>query len=193
MAKGKWCAMANIIGGKMKYIAGRILNEDEPLHSGNIEHFGEYTEDEAAVCEIAEILNKAEQAKANPNTKKEEAKEVPSDEERSERPRGYRVLIEDLDSGEVTAFDETVCVIGVIASMSEKTNEDEDGEPHIVLSKIAKSRCGSVLVAKVITECKSLLQDIREEIIESLCPGLTSKVENLVDEMLNKYRGGDEE
>ena len=187
MAKGKWCAMANVIGGKMKYIAGRILDEDEPLHSGNIEHFGEYTEDEYAVKEIAEALNKAEEAKANPRVKND-TEDAPSEE-----PRGYRVLIEDIDSGEVTAFDETVCVIGVIASMSEKTNEDEDGKPHIVLSKIAKSRCGSVLVTKVITECESLLQDIRDEIIESHCPGLAFKIKDLIDKTLEKYHGGDEE
>lgn len=191
MAKGKWCAMANVIGGKMKYIAGRILNEDEPLHSGNIEHFGEYTEDEDAVCEIAEALNKAEEAKANPSTKKEEAKEAPSKEEMSERPRGYRVLIEDLESGEVTVYNEAVCVIGAIASVGEVASEDR--KVPVVLSKIGKTRCGSVLVMNAIKECEAVLQEIRREIIEKHCPGITSRIENLVDEMLDKYRGGDEE
>ncbi len=191
MAKGKWCAMANVIGGKMKYIAGRILDEDEPLHSGNIEHFGEYTEDEATVCEIAEALNKAEEAKANPSTKKEEAKEAPSEEEKSERPRGYRVLIEDLESGEVTVYNEAVCLISVIASVAEVASED--GKFPVKLLKIGKTRCGSVIIMNAIKACEELLQSLRREIVEQHCPGIMGKIENLVDEMLDKYRGGDEE
>lgn len=190
MAKGKWCAMANVIGGKMKYIAGRILNEDEPIHSGNIEHFGEYTEDEEAVKQIAEALNKAEEAKTNPRVKND-TEEAPSEEVRSERPRGYRVLIEDLESGEVTVYNEAACVIGAIASVGEVANED--GKVPVVLSKIGKTRCGSILVMNAIKECEAVLQEIRREIIEKHCPGITSRIENLVDEMLDKYRGGDEE
>ncbi len=190
MAKGKWCAMANVIGGKMKYIAGRIIDENEPLHSGNVEHFGEYTEDEAAVCEIAEALNKAEEAKANHDIKKE-AEKAPSYEEKSGRPRGYRVLIEDLDSGEVTVYNEAVCVIGAIASIGEKVNED--GKVPVVLSKIGKTRCGGVIITNAIKACESLLQELRREVIEKHCPGIVGKIEDLVDEMLDKYRGGDEE
>lgn len=159
-------------------------------HPGNIEHFGEYTEDEEAVKEIAEILNKAEEAKVNSNAMKEE-KKAPSDEEKSERPRGYRVLIEDLDSGEVTVYNEATCVIGTIVSVGEGTNEDR--KVPLVFSKIGKTRCESILIMNAINECENLLQELRRRIIEKHCPGLAGEIENFFDEMLEKYHGGDEE
>ena len=57
MAKGKWKVQCNVIGGVRMYIPYRVINEKEVIHSGNIEHYGKYTEDEAAAQAVADRLN----------------------------------------------------------------------------------------------------------------------------------------
>lgn len=42
--KGKWEVISNVINGKKMYIAGRLINADEPRHSGNMEYTGHYKE-----------------------------------------------------------------------------------------------------------------------------------------------------
>ena len=58
MPKSKWKVQSNYISGLGKrYIAFRIINENEPVHSGNIEHYGEYLEDSSEVQKIVDRLN----------------------------------------------------------------------------------------------------------------------------------------
>lgn len=62
MAKeSEWRVMSNIIGGRCKYIAYRIIDEGAPMHSGNIVYYGEYSEDRGAVERLAGELNAKEE------------------------------------------------------------------------------------------------------------------------------------
>ena len=58
MAKSNWMLKSNIIGGRTMYIAVRIRNVGEVVHSGNMEHFGEYSEDLEAVRRLVNRLNR---------------------------------------------------------------------------------------------------------------------------------------
>lgn len=58
MPKSEWKVQSNYIAGLGKrYIAYRVLNVNEPVHSGNIEHYGEYSEDLAEVQKTVDRLN----------------------------------------------------------------------------------------------------------------------------------------
>ncbi len=60
MAKGPWKVQSNRINGECLYIPYRILNTDEVVHSGNIEHYGKYTPDEHEAERLVEELNRKE-------------------------------------------------------------------------------------------------------------------------------------
>ena len=58
---GKWEVLSNYITGVgERYIVARLINVDEPMHSGNLEHYGEYTSDKASAERIANALNEME-------------------------------------------------------------------------------------------------------------------------------------
>ena len=52
--------MCNPIGGKYLYIAYRVIDMSKPVHSGNIEHHGEYTENKEEVQKLVDELNAKE-------------------------------------------------------------------------------------------------------------------------------------
>jgi len=57
---GKWVVFSQVLGDTHKYIVGRQLNMDEPLHGGNIEYAPEmegYVEDRLFAEDIAYALN----------------------------------------------------------------------------------------------------------------------------------------
>ena len=58
MAKSEWKVQCNYVGGERLYIPYRVLNTAEVVHSGNIEHFGEYTKDKAEAEKIVAELNR---------------------------------------------------------------------------------------------------------------------------------------
>ncbi len=60
MAKSKWKVQCNTIGGKYLYIAYRVIDMSKPVHSGNIEHHGEYTENKEEVQKLVDELNAKE-------------------------------------------------------------------------------------------------------------------------------------
>ena len=60
MAKSKWKVQSNTIGGKYLYIAYRVIDMSKPVHSGNIEHHGEYTENKEEVQKLVDELNAKE-------------------------------------------------------------------------------------------------------------------------------------
>ena len=64
MTKGKWKVLSQPINGIKFYIVGRQLDESKPLHSGNVEYHGGYTDIKEKAQADAEYLNKAEENKA---------------------------------------------------------------------------------------------------------------------------------
>ncbi len=54
---GRWKVFRNPDVG---YIVGRVRDTTKPMHSGNVEYYGEYGEDKAEKKAIADELNKAE-------------------------------------------------------------------------------------------------------------------------------------
>ena len=58
--KGQWKPYSNSINGKMMWIAGRRLEESVPLHSGNIETHGGYSEVKENVETMCRVLNRQE-------------------------------------------------------------------------------------------------------------------------------------
>ena len=60
MAKGIWKVQCNVINGERTYIPYRVRNTDEVVHSGNIEHYGEYTSDKAEAQALVDELNEKE-------------------------------------------------------------------------------------------------------------------------------------
>ncbi len=58
--KGTWKPYSNIICDQKMYIAGRQLDMSQPLHGGNIEYHGHYTEDSVAVEKLCAELNAQE-------------------------------------------------------------------------------------------------------------------------------------
>lgn len=60
MAKGIWKVQCNVINGERMYIPYRVRNTDEVIHSGNIEHYGEYTSDKAEAQALVDELNEKE-------------------------------------------------------------------------------------------------------------------------------------
>lgn len=57
-----WRVFTQVIDGKKMYIVGRQLDPNKPLHGGNVEYRGEYTEDRAAVENLVAELNSEEMA-----------------------------------------------------------------------------------------------------------------------------------
>ena len=56
--KGKWKVQCNYVPGVGKlYRAIRLLDTSRPMESGNVEGFGEYSEDRDAVQETVDRLN----------------------------------------------------------------------------------------------------------------------------------------
>jgi hypothetical protein len=55
--KSEWKPYSNVINGEKMYIAGRQLDADSPLHSGNVEFCGQYEKDRDAVLARCEGLN----------------------------------------------------------------------------------------------------------------------------------------
>jgi len=55
--KGRWKAYSQVIGDSRLYIAGRQLDLSQPVHGGNIEYSGDYSEDRDAVNELCNKLN----------------------------------------------------------------------------------------------------------------------------------------
>ena len=63
MAKSEWKVMSTVIAGHGKmYRAYRILDTDQPMHSGNIECLSGYSDDRQAVQETVDRLNAEERA-----------------------------------------------------------------------------------------------------------------------------------
>lgn len=58
--KGKWKAYNQVFEDRRIYIAERQSDMSKPLHLGNIEYSGEYTEDKSKVNELCEKLNQKE-------------------------------------------------------------------------------------------------------------------------------------
>lgn len=63
MAKGKWKVMSQPINGIKFYNVGRQLDESRPLHSGNVEYHGGYTDNKDRAQADADYLNKVEEQK----------------------------------------------------------------------------------------------------------------------------------
>lgn len=59
--KGKWQVQCNPINGKYLYIAYRVLNTSELVHSGNIETYGKYSEDKREIQKLVDKLNAKEE------------------------------------------------------------------------------------------------------------------------------------
>ena len=64
MAKGKWKVFSDRINGYKCFIVGRQLDENKPLHSGNVEYHGGYTTNRLEAEAGADFLNKAEAIRA---------------------------------------------------------------------------------------------------------------------------------
>jgi len=64
MGKGNWKVLSQPINGIKFYIVGRQLDESKPLHSGNVEYHGGYTDIKEKAQADADYLNKAEENKA---------------------------------------------------------------------------------------------------------------------------------
>lgn len=52
--KGKWFVQYNPMAG---YIVARRRNTEEIMHGGNLEYYGKYSDDKAALQETADKLN----------------------------------------------------------------------------------------------------------------------------------------
>lgn len=53
----EWFISVNYFGGQEHFIAARIVDPSEPLHSGNIEYCGHYTQDREQVARLVDELN----------------------------------------------------------------------------------------------------------------------------------------
>jgi len=53
----KWQCLSNVFGGARHYIAARPKNPNEPLHGGNVEYHGKYTQNLAEAEATVERLN----------------------------------------------------------------------------------------------------------------------------------------
>lgn len=57
---GPWRVLSQVIDGRRMYIAGRQIDPAQPLHGGNVEYVGVYTEYRDAVEMQVEELNAEE-------------------------------------------------------------------------------------------------------------------------------------
>ena len=62
--KGKWRVFSQMIGSEKMYIVGRQLDESKPLHGGNVEYHGGYTDIKEEAQAGADYLNKVEALKS---------------------------------------------------------------------------------------------------------------------------------
>lgn len=61
MPKSEWKVQCNYIAGVGRsYIAMRVLDTSQTVHSGNVEHYGEYSEDREEIQRLVERLNAGE-------------------------------------------------------------------------------------------------------------------------------------
>lgn len=59
--KSEWKVQCNYISGLgRRYIAYRVLDVNEPIHSGNIEHYGEYSDNQEDIQKLVDQLNAKE-------------------------------------------------------------------------------------------------------------------------------------
>lgn len=56
--KSEWFVQSNPIGGEMYYAAARIRDTSKVVHSGNLEHEGEWTKDRSEAQSLVDRLNK---------------------------------------------------------------------------------------------------------------------------------------
>lgn len=56
--KGKWKVIRNPMAG---YIVARVKNTEEIVHSGNLEYYGEYSDDKSERQAVADELNAKEE------------------------------------------------------------------------------------------------------------------------------------
>ena len=56
--KGKWKVIRNPMVG---YIVARVKNTEEIVHSGNLEYYGEYSDDKSERQAVADELNAKEE------------------------------------------------------------------------------------------------------------------------------------
>ena len=54
---GQWRIMSQDINGRRMYIAGRQLDLNEPLHGGNVEYYGGYSDSRGSVEDLVAELN----------------------------------------------------------------------------------------------------------------------------------------
>jgi len=54
---GPWQIMSQVINDRKMYIAGRQKNPAEPLHGGNVEYYGGYSDNRESVTALVEDLN----------------------------------------------------------------------------------------------------------------------------------------
>jgi hypothetical protein len=64
--KSEWKVTSNIINGEKMYAVYRILDTSELDHSGNREHYGEFTPDREAAVRLAAKLNREDKKKLCP-------------------------------------------------------------------------------------------------------------------------------
>lgn len=62
MAKGTWKVQSNVINGETMYIPYRLRDTSGIMHSGNIEHYGEYTKDRKEAQAMVDRLNNGTEA-----------------------------------------------------------------------------------------------------------------------------------
>lgn len=56
--KSEWRVMSNLIFDKKMYIVYRLLDKDAVVHTGNMEHYGEYMDSQDEAQAKADVLNK---------------------------------------------------------------------------------------------------------------------------------------
>ena len=54
---GDWQIMSQVINDRKMYIAGRQKNSDEPLHGGNVEYSGAFSDNRDEIAELVAALN----------------------------------------------------------------------------------------------------------------------------------------
>ena len=57
---GEWKVYSQVVSGVRLYIVGRQLDMSEPLHGGNVEYRGDYSQDEKQVQSLCDELNHIE-------------------------------------------------------------------------------------------------------------------------------------
>lgn len=54
---GPWQIMSQVINDRKMYIAGRQKDPDEPLHGGNVEYRGTFSDNRDEIAELVAALN----------------------------------------------------------------------------------------------------------------------------------------